>query len=468
MKPDDAQRLQDPSSPPDASATPAAAAPAPPATPPASAAATPEAPAGNPRRKKALLGVAGAVLVAGLAYGAYWALVLNHYESTDNAYVQGNVVQLTPQVAGTVVAIAADDTDFVKAGQTLVRLDPADARVALEAAEAQLAQTVRQSRTLFVNNGALRAQIAAREADLARAQSDVARAQEDVARRAPLVATGAVGKEEFNHVTAQLAVAKTALSAAESGTQAAREQLASNQSLTEGLSVEQHPAVLQAAAKVREAHLALARTELAAPVDGHVARRSVQVGQRVQAGTPLLSVIALNDVWVDANFKEGQLRNLRIGQPVTLVADIYGKKVEYHGRVEGLGAGTGAAFALLPAQNATGNWIKVVQRVPVRVSLDAKEVAEHPLRIGLSMDAKVDVRNTDGRMLADVSRPASHVKTAISDEGQAAADADVQRIIAANLGRPAAAVAAAARPQTRAAADRPASLARAPSSAAAH
>jgi len=475
MKPDDAQRLQDPSSPPDASATPAAAAPAPPATPPASAAATPEAPAGNPRRKKALLGVAGAVLVAGLAYGAYWALVLNHYESTDNAYVQGNVVQLTPQVAGTVVAIAADDTDFVKAGQTLVRLDPADARVALEAAEAQLAQTVRQSRTLFVNNGALRAQIAAREADLARAQSDVARAQEDVARRAPLVATGAVGKEEFNHVTAQLAVAKTALSAAESGTQAAREQLASNQSLTEGLSVEQHPAVLQAAAKVREAHLALARTELAAPVDGHVARRSVQVGQRVQAGTPLLSVIALNDVWVDANFKEGQLRNLRIGQPVTLEADVYGKKVEYHGRIEGLGAGTGAAFALLPAQNATGNWIKVVQRVPVRIVLDRQEVAAHPLRIGLSMDARVDVSKTDGAMLAEAPRTGSPVKTATFDEGRAAADADVQRIIAANLGRPLAATTAApapgvagARSHALGAAARPASLARAPSSAAAH
>jgi len=463
MKPDDAKRLSDPSSP-----DPTAALAEPPPANAPSAPVVAASAAGNPRRKQALLGVAGVVLLAAIAYGTYWALVLNHYESTDNAYVQGNVVQLTPQVSGTVVAIAADDTDFVKAGQMLVRLDPADARVALEQAQAQLAQAVRQSRTLFVNNGALRAQIAAREADLARAQADLARAEEDVSRRAPLVASGAVGKEEFNHVTAQVAVAKTALSAAESGAQAAREQLASNQSLTEGISVEQHPAVLAAAAKVREAHLALARAELVAPVDGYVARRSVQIGQRVQAGTPLLSVIALKDVWVDANFKEGQLRNLRIGQPVTLVADIYGKKVEYHGRVEGLGAGTGAAFALLPAQNATGNWIKVVQRVPVRVSLDAKEVAEHPLRIGLSMDAKVDVRNTDGRMLADASRPASHVKTAISDEGQAAADADVQRIIAANLGRPAAAVAAAARPQTRAAADRPASLARAPSSAAAH
>ncbi len=462
MKPDDAKRLSDPSSP---DATAALAAPAPSSAPAAPAVAVP--PAGNPRRKAALLSVSGAVLLAAIGYGTYWALVLNHYESTDNAYVQGNVVQLTPQVSGTVIAIAADDTDYVRAGQTLVRLDPADARVALEQAQAQLAQAVRQSRTLFVNNGALRAQIAAREADLARAQSDLARAQEDVARRAPLVATGAVGKEEFNHVTAQVAVAKTALSAAESGAQAAREQLASNQSLTEGITVEQHPAVLQAAAKVREAHLALARADLVAPVDGYVARRSVQMGQRVQAGTPLLSVIALKDVWVDANFKEGQLRTLRIGQPVELVADVYGKKVEYHGRIEGLGAGTGAAFALLPAQNATGNWIKVVQRVPVRIALDPKEVAEHPLRIGLSMDARVDVSNTDGRMLADASRPASQTKTATFDEGQAAAEADVQRIIAANLGRPAA-VAATERPQTRAGADRSAALARAPSSAATH
>ena len=425
-------------------------------------------PRGSRARKRALLGVASLVVLAAIAYGIYYALVLDHYESTDNAYVQGNVVQLTPQVGGTVVAINADDTDFVKAGQLLVKLHPADARVALDQAEAQLAQTVREVRTLFVNNGALQAQIASREADLARARSEVARAQDDVTRREPLVKTGAVGKEEFNHVTTALSMAKSVYAAAQSGALAAREQLASNQSLTQGVSVEQHPNVLRAAARVREAFLALRRAELVAPVDGYVARRSVQLGQRVQAGAPLLSIVALSEVWVDANFKEGQLRNLRIGQPVTLVADIYGKKVEYHGRVEGLGAGTGAAFALLPAQNATGNWIKVVQRVPVRVSLDAKEVAEHPLRIGLSMDAKVDVRNTDGRMLANASRPAGQMKTAAFDEGQAAADADVQRIIAANLGRPAAAVAAAARPQTRAAADRPASLARAPSSAAAH
>jgi membrane fusion protein (multidrug efflux system) len=422
---------------------------------------------GNPTRKKALTAVAAAVAVIGVAYGAYYALVLNHYESTDNAYVQGNVVQLTPQVAGTVISIAADDTDFVKAGQLLVKLDPADARVALEQAEAQLAQAVRQSRTLFVNNGALRAQIAGREADLARAQSDLARAEEDVARRAPLVASGAVGKEEFNHVTAQVAVAKTALSAAESGAQAAREQLASNQSLTEGLSVEEHPNVLQAAARVREAHLALQRVAMPAPVEGYVAKRTVQLGQRVAAGTPMMSIVPLNQLWVDANFKEVQLRNIRIDQPVKLTADLYGKKVEYDGRVAGLGVGTGAAFALLPAQNATGNWIKVVQRVPVRIALDPKEVAEHPLRIGLSMDARVDVSQTGGRMLAEGAQNPARAKSAVFDEGRAAADADVQRIIAANLGRPVA-TARAASPQTAVRADRPAALARAPSSAAAH
>ena len=407
---------------------------------PAAAAPVVPAPTISPRkvrakRRIALGAVAVAVLLAGAAYGVYYALYLSHYESTDNAYVQGNVVQVTPQVPGTVIAINADDTDFVKAGQSLVKLDPADAQVALEQAEAQLAQTVREVRIMFVNNGTLKAQIAARDADLARARSDVIRAEDDVTRRAPLVRTGAVGQEEFNHVNAQLAAAKSALAAAESATEAAREQLASNQSLTENIPVEQHPNVLRAGARVREAYLALRRVELVAPVDGYVARRSVQLGQRVQAGAPLLSVVALNSVWVDANFKEGQLRNLRIGQPVELAADVYGKKVTYHGTIEGLGAGTGAAFALLPAQNATGNWIKVVQRVPVRIALDAKEVAEHPLRVGLSMDATVDVSRTDGRVLADVAQRPARAQTSVFEQGNEQADAEVRKIIAANLGR---------------------------------
>jgi membrane fusion protein (multidrug efflux system) len=396
---------------------------------------TAAAPAGNPTRKKALTAVAAAVLVGAAAYGAYYALVLNHFESTDNAYVQGNVVQITPQIGGTVLAIGADDTDFVKAGQPLVKLDPADAQVALDQAEAQLAQTVREVRTLFVNNDTLKAQIALREADVAKAQADVTRAQDDVNRRAPLVATGAVGKEEFNHANAQLTAARSALTAAQSAVTAAREQLAANQSLTDNTSVDQHPNVQRAAARVREAYLALKRADLPAPVSGYVAKRNVQVGQRVQPGAPLMTVVALDQVWVDANFKESQLQKLRIGQPATLVADVYGKKVEYHGAIAGLGAGTGAAFALLPAQNATGNWIKVVQRVPVRIALNPEELAAHPLRVGLSMEAKVDVSNTDGKTLADAPRTQTVAQTAVFDQVNRDADGEVRKIISANLGR---------------------------------
>jgi membrane fusion protein, multidrug efflux system len=316
-----------------------------------------------------------------------------------------------------------------------VKLDPADAQVALDQAEAQLAQTVREVRTLYVNNGALQAQIAQREAESARAQSELSRAQDDVARRAPLVATGAVGKEELDHAASQLAASRNNAAAAQSAVQAAREQLTSSQALTDGIAVDQHPNVLRASARVRETYLAYKRAELLAPVDGYVAKRSVQLGQRVQAGVPLMSVIPLSQVWVEANFKESQLKNLRLGQPVELVADVYGKKVEYHGLIEGLGAGTGAAFALLPAQNASGNWIKVVQRVPVRIALDAKELVEHPLRVGLSMEAKVDVSKTDGRMLADASRASTVSQTSIFDQDNTAADAEVRKIIVANAGR---------------------------------
>ena len=386
-------------------------------------------------RKKALSAVTAVVIVGAIAYAAYWALVLNHYESTDNAYVQGNVVQLTPQVGGTVVAINADDTDHVKAGQLLVKLDPADAQVALEQAQAQLAQTVREVRTLYANNSTLVAQIALREADLARAQSELARAQDDVARRTPLLDSGAVGREEFNHTTTQAASAKSSVAAAQSALLAAREQLAANQTLTDGVTLAQHPNVLRAAVKLRESYLALKRTELLAPVDGFVAKRSVQLGQRVQAGAPLLSVIALHQVWIEANFKESQLSSLRLGQPVELVADVYGKKVSYKGQIDGLGAGTGAAFALLPAQNATGNWIMVVQRIPVRITLDAKELVAHPLRVGLSMEARVDVSQTDGLMLADASRLSAQAQTKVFEQGNTAADEQVRKIIAANSGR---------------------------------
>ena len=389
---------------------------------------------GKSRRKPALLALGAVVVLAAIGWGAYEFLVASHYETTDNAYVQGNVIQITPQVGGTVLAIMADDTDFVKAGQPLVKLDPTDMRVALEQAEANLAQAVRQVRTLYSNNGALKAQIALREADVNKVSADVARASDDLNRRLTLTGNGAVSKEELDHARSQLASAKSAQAAAQAAVVAVREQLASNQTMTEGTSVQQHPAVLAAAAKVREAYLNLQRATLPAPVDGYVAKRTVQLGQRVAAGTPMMSVVPLKDLWVDANFKEVQLRNVRLGQPVKLTADVYGSKVEYRGTVDGLGVGTGSAFALLPAQNATGNWIKVVQRVPVRIALDPEELAKAPLRVGLSMNVEVDVSDKNGKTLSGTPRTTAFAKTDVYQELDGDADAEVARVIAENLG----------------------------------
>ncbi len=390
-----------------------------------SSAAVPEA--GNGKRRRALTALTVAVVVVGGGWGLYEWLVASHYEDTDNAYVQGNVIQITPQIGGTVMAINADDTDYVKAGQPLVQLDPADAKVALE-------QAVRQTRTLYANNGSLAAQVTLRQSDIVKAQSDIAKAQDDLQRRRALSGNGAVSKEELNHAETTLANAKSALAAAQAGVIAAREQLASNQSLTEGTSVAEHPSVLAAAAKVREAYLATQRVAMPAPVDGYVAKRTVQLGQRVAAGTPMMSIVPLNQLWVDANFKEVQLRNIRIDQPVKLTADVYGKKVEYTGKVAGLGVGTGSAFALLPAQNATGNWIKVVQRVPVRIALDAEQLKTNPLRIGLSMDVEVDITQKGGKMLADAPRATALTQTQVYSQLDRGADAEVDRIVAANLG----------------------------------
>jgi len=404
---------------------------------------TSEAPAGNGKRRRALTALAAVVIVAGGGWGLYEWLVASHYEDTDNAYVSGNVIQITPQIGGTVMAIGADDTDFVKAGQPLVQLDPADAKVALEQAEAALAQAVRQVRTLYANNGSLAAQVTLRQSDIVKAQSDIAKAQDDLQRRRALSGNGAVSKEELNHAETQLDTAKSALAAAQAGVVAAKEALVSNQSLTEGTSVAQHPSVLAAASKVREAYLATQRVAMPAPVDGYVAKRTVQLGQRVAAGTPMMSIVPLNQLWVDANFKEVQLRNIRIDQPVKLTADVYGKKVEYTGKVAGLGVGTGSAFALLPAQNATGNWIKVVQRVPVRIALDPEQLKANPLRIGLSMDAEIDISSKSGKMLADAPRATALTQTAVYSQLDRGADAEVDRIVAANLGRSAPATAAA-------------------------
>lgn len=404
----------------------------------ADTASTAQAPSGgtNPKRKRALIALASIVVLGGLAWGAYDWLVLSHFETTDNAYVQGNVIQITPQVGGTVTAILADETDRVQAGQPLVKLDPQDANVALAQAEAALGQAVRQVRTLYVNNASLGAQIKLREADVAKVRSQLATAQQDLKRRQGLVAGGAVSGEELSHATAQVTAAQSALQGAEAAVAAAREQLTSNRALTDGTPVEEHPSVLAAAGKVREAWIAAHRMALPAPVSGYVSKRSVQLGQRVAPGAPLMAVVPLDQLWVDANFKENQLRNIRVGQPVKLTADVYGSKVVYNGKVAGLGISTGAASALLPAQNATGNWIKVVQRVPVRIVLDAEQVKAHPLRVGLSMDAEVDVAEKGGSSLADAVRAEPLAQTQVYAQADEGASQLVNRIIAQNMGKP--------------------------------
>jgi membrane fusion protein (multidrug efflux system) len=389
----------------------------------------------NPKRKRALAVVAIVVAVAAIGWILYDWLVLSHFEDTDNAYVQGNLIQITPQVGGTVTALFADETDPVQAGQPLVRLDPADTSVALAQAEAALGQAVRQVRTLYVNNASLEAQIRLREADLVKARTLLTTAQHDLQRRQALEGGGAVSGEELAHARDQVAAAQSALDAAQAAVAAAREQLASNQALTDGTVVEQHPSVQAAAAKLREAWLAAHRTELPAPVTGYVSKRSVQLGQRVAPGVPLMTLVPLEQLWVDANFKENQLRSIRVGQPVTLTADMYGGKVEYRGQVAGLGLSTGAASALLPAQNATGNWIKVVQRVPVRITLNAAQIKEHPLRVGLSMQVRVDVADQSGASLVSALRAEPLAQTNVFAQADQGAEDLIGKIIARNMGR---------------------------------
>lgn len=378
----------------------------------------PAAPATNPKRRVMMTLLTVVILIAAIGYGFYYFLYARFYESTDDAYVNGNVVQITPQVVGTVIAVNADDTQTVKVGDPLVELDPADAKVALQQAEADLGQTVRQVRTLYVNNNTYEAQVAQRETQLAQAQ-------DDLRRRQAVAATGAVSGEEIAHAQDAVKDAVAALEAAE-------QQLASNRALTDNIDIARHPDVLAAAAKVRDAYLNYARNTLPAPVSGYVAKRSVQVGQRVSPGTPLMAIVPLNGVWVDANFKEVQLKHMHVGQPVELTADIYGSSVVYHGRVVGFSAGTGSAFSLLPAQNATGNWIKVVQRLPVRIALDPQELEKHPLRIGLSINAEVNVRDESGAQMQNV--PNTVYQTNVFAKYGDQADAEIARIIAANLG----------------------------------
>ncbi|WP_393948019.1 multidrug efflux MFS transporter periplasmic adaptor subunit EmrA [Kluyvera intermedia] len=342
------------------------------------------------KRKRALILLTLLFVIIGVAYGSYWFLVLRHFEETDDAYVAGNQVQIMSQVSGSVTKVWADNTDYVQQGDVLVTLDQTDAQQAFEKAQTELASSVRQMRQLMINNKQLQANIDIRKTTLSQAQTDLS-------RRVPLGSANLIGREELQH-------AKDAVASAQAALNVAIQQYNANQAMILGTKLEDQPTVRQAATDVRNAWLALQRTKIVSPMSGYVSRRSVQPGAQISPTTPLMAVVPASNLWVDANFKETQLAHMRIGQPVTVISDIYGDDVKYTGKVVGLDMGTGSAFSLLPAQNATGNWIKVVQRLPVRIELDANQLAKHPLRIGLSTLVKVNTTNRDGQILANQLR----------------------------------------------------------------
>lgn len=372
----------------------------------------------NKKRKFLLLLLTFFFLIVALLYGLYWWLIARFYEDTDNAYVNGNIIPITSQVSGTIIAVKADDTQFVKTGQLLVELDPIDSFIAFEQAKANLAQTLRNTQQLFINNNGLQASVQNREASFEKARKDLL-------RRNAAIGYGAVSKEDLTH-------AQDSLKSADASLSQARSALLANRALTENTDLQQHPSVLAAAAKLRQTYIDYMRSNIRAPVSGEISKRTAQVGQRIAAGTQLMAIVPLEQIWVDANFKEKQVRDMRVGQPVTLTADLYGSSVEYHGKIAGFSAGTGSAFALLPAQNATGNWIKVVQRLPVRIELDPKELKEHPLRVGLSMTAIVDLHDMSGKYISEAMKVPVYATEIYENLGKQA-DAEIAKIISENI-----------------------------------
>ncbi|NDL65465.1 efflux RND transporter periplasmic adaptor subunit [Acerihabitans arboris] len=379
----------------------------------------PANPPAKPGKRKLLLFILLAVVIAAaIVFGLYYWLHGRFFESTDDAYVTGNLVQITPQVSGTVTAIAADDGDFVKQGQVLVRLDPSDTIVSQETAEANLAKVVRQVRGLYSNVDNYKAMVAASKIQLQRAR-------DDYQRRANLARDGAISQEELSH-------SRDALTSAETSLTSSQQQLSTTFALVDDTTISSHPDVKVAAAQLRQAYLNNVRSTMVAPVSGYVAKRSVQVGSRVQPGSALMAVVPLDQIWIDANFKETQLVKMRIGQPVEIDADLYGGDITYRGKVESLGVGTGSAFSLLPAQNASGNWIKIVQRLPVRIRLEPDHLDKFPLRIGLSTNVTVNLHNQDGPVLALHPQEQPRYATDVYDHQLVEADKLVARIIHEN------------------------------------
>ncbi|WP_272668082.1 multidrug efflux MFS transporter periplasmic adaptor subunit EmrA [Providencia sp. PROV117] len=371
------------------------------------------------QRKSALIFLTLLFIIIGVGWVVYWYLVLRHYESTDNAYVAGNQVQIQSQVSGSVMTVNVDNTDFVTSGTVLVELDPRDAELTLDKAKTELANSVRQTRQHMVNSRQLQANIDVKRSELNRLQNDLK-------RREVLGSSHVIGKEELQHAREAVVSAKAALDMA-------IEQYNANQAIVLNTAIEKQPAVEQAATQVRNAWLTLQRTKIVSPVDGYVSRRSVQVGSQITPSTPLMAIVPSNGMWIDANFKETQLADMRIGQPAKVTTDFYGKDVVFNGTVVGLDMGTGSAFSLLPAQNASGNWIKVVQRLPVRIALDETQLEEHPLRIGLSTEVTVDTLDKNGKVLSKGMRATPAYHTAALAVDMSPADKIVTEIINNNL-----------------------------------
>lgn len=369
-------------------------------------------------RKKSLLLLSLFFIAVAVGAGSWWFWVLRGSETTDDAYVAGNIVPVMPQVAGNVLSLHVDDTQLVQAGIPLVELDPTDAKLALARSEIQLAQTLRQVQQQMAELKQFDATIDLRQAELDRVAGDQN-------RREVLGLSNAVGKEEVLHARQNVLAGQAAL-------RLAIQQRKTLQAKLKNTPLAEQPEVRQAAEQVRQAWLDLQRTTILSPVRGVIAKRSVQVGSHVAVGTPLMAVVPLDQLWVDANFKEVQLASMRIGQPVELKADLYGDSIVYHGEVEGLAAGTGSVFSLLPAQNATGNWLKVVQRLPVRIKLRADELQQHPLRLGLSMLVTVDVRKTDGSLLTEAPAKTTLATSASLHVDLSGANERIARIIADN------------------------------------
>lgn len=369
------------------------------------------------KRRRAITILIVIFLTSAVLYLLYWLIWGRFSVYTNDAYVHGNIVALMPQVSSTVIAINTEDTHLVKQGQTLVQLDPTDFQIALQHAEANLAKTVRQVRQNFENASRAQQLLKLQEADLKQAQLDLK-------RRRGLVKELAISHEELQHY-------KTALVTANANYQSTRHQLDALLAVVENTHVHTHPWVEEAKAVFRKAYLDLKRTAIIAPTTGFIAKRSVQIGQQVNPGTSLLAIVPLNETWVEANYKESQISSLRIGQSVILSADAY-SDMTYHGKVAGLNVGTGAAFALLPPQNATGNWIKIVQRLPVRITLDQKELIKNPLLIGLTMGVTTNVRDQSGKRLAKIARNETLFATNVYEKELPIAEAKIDKILKDN------------------------------------